>query len=79
MEYRRIPQHVGHVAELIIALVLMFLSNVAGFAAPDGARFRRVCGRLEADQSLANTPWQPDVRRPNGKAKSPFHESACVS
>jgi hypothetical protein len=29
VEYRRIPQHVGHVAELIIALVLMFLSLVA--------------------------------------------------
>jgi len=30
VEYRRIPQHVGHVAELIIAaLALMFLSLVA--------------------------------------------------
>jgi hypothetical protein len=28
--YRRIPQHVGHVAELIIALVLMFLSHGEG-------------------------------------------------
>ena len=135
MEYRRIPQHVGHVAELIIALVLMFLSHVGGGWSSRWNALSSCCGRVdqrgtteaiggavgmgpprrvhgclvqgrirsprrsvggharcaartpcvqcitgcrapgfrpvdnewpsgnEADQSLANTPWQADVRR----------------
>jgi hypothetical protein len=46
VEYRRIPQHVGHAAELIIALVLMFLSHGGG-----------VSSASEVVERLASDPW----------------------
>ena len=79
MEYRRIPQHADPVAELIIALVLMFLSHGGGGSSSiRGCRtsgFQSVFNEshpcYEADQSLANTPWQPDLRRTEWKPRAP--------